>query len=57
VLGIPLDRLYKLLQIGTAPPHYKVGKSIYFRASDVLTNVSEQRAVCGGECGRTHLLS
>jgi hypothetical protein len=54
LFGVSINRLYKLIQSGKGPAYYRVGKSIYYRGSDLLGHDGEQRALCASECGRIY---
>lgn len=48
-----MNKVYKWIQTGKTPPYYRVGSSIYFRASDVLVH-DGAGAFCASECGRIY---
>jgi excisionase family DNA binding protein len=46
LFGVSMNKVYKWIQTGKAPPYYRVGSSIYFRASDVLVHDGAGRSLC-----------
>jgi predicted DNA-binding transcriptional regulator AlpA len=57
LLKVPVSTIYSWNRQGAGPPHYKIGKSLRYRGSDVLRWAKENlvpKAVCTGECGQSY---
>jgi predicted DNA-binding transcriptional regulator AlpA len=57
LLKVPVSTIYSWNRQGAGPPHYKIGKSLRYRGSDVLRWAKENlvpKAVCTGKCGQSY---
>jgi excisionase family DNA binding protein len=54
LLKVPVSAIYAWNRRGVGPPHYKVGRKLRYRKSEVRKWLAEHlvsRAVCSSECG------